>query len=120
VLSQYPLKHISTDPAKFHKILREIFQESGAAIIEREVARRLLDNVGNEMIVDGNSRRSWLATASSKGKESGRVSKKEKEVLRQFLVPDSLPKGRAGKEKPREAPIDLTVAQFAYAFKKGS
>jgi hypothetical protein len=120
VLSLYPLKQISTDPAMFHKVLREIFQESGAVIIEREVARRLLEEVGNEMTVEGNSRRSWLATANSKGKESGRVSQKEKEVLQQFLDPESFPKVHARKEKPGETPIDLTVEQFAYAFKKGS
>ena len=120
VLSLYPLKQISTDPAMFHKVLRDVFKESGAVIIEREVARRLLERVGNDMTVEGDSRRSWLATASSKGKESGRVSKKEKEALREFLELEPLPKGHARKEKPGATPIDLTVAQFAYAFKKGS
>jgi hypothetical protein len=120
VLSLYPLKQISTDPATFHKVLRDVFQESGAVIIEREVARRLLENVGNDLNVEGDSRRSWLATASSRGKESGRVSKKEKEVLRQFLELESLPKSHARKEKPGTTQTDLTVAQFAYAFKKGS
>jgi hypothetical protein len=120
VLSLYPLKQISTDPARFHKILREVFQESGAVIIEREVARRLLESVGNEMTAEGSSRRSWLATASSKGRDSGRVSKKEKEVLRQFLEPESFPTGHAKTLKPGATQIDLTVAQFARAFKKGS
>jgi hypothetical protein len=120
VLSLYPLKQISTDPAMFHKVLRDVFKESGAVIIEREVARILLERVGDDMTVDGDSRRSRLATASSKGKESGRVSKKEKEVLREFLELQPLQKSHARKEKPGAAPIDLTVAQFAYAFKKGS
>jgi hypothetical protein len=104
----------------FHKVLRDVFQESGAVIIEREVARRLLESVGNDMTVEGDSRRSWLATASPRGNESSRVSKKEKEVLRQFLVLESLPKSHSRKEKPGATPIDLTVAQFAYAFKKGT
>jgi hypothetical protein len=120
VLSLYPLQQISTDPAMFHKVLRDVFQEPGAVIIEREVTRRLLDSVGNDMTVEGASRRSWLATATSGGKESGRVTKKEKAVLREFLELESLPKSHARKQKPGATPIDLTVAQFASAFKKGS
>jgi len=120
VLSLYPLKQISTDPATFHKVLRDVFQESGAVIIEREVARRLLESVGNGITVEGGSRRSWPATASSRGNDSGRVSRKEKELLRQFLEVESLPKSRPWKEKPGATQTDLTVAQFAFAFKKGS
>jgi hypothetical protein len=120
VLSLCPLKQVSIDPAVFHKVLRDVFKESGAVIIEREVARRLLQSVGDDVTVEGDSRRSWLATARSGGKESGRGSKKENDVLRQFPEPESLPKGHARKEKPVATPIDLTVAQFAYAFKKGS
>jgi hypothetical protein len=104
----------------FHKVLRDVFQEPGAVIIEREVARRLLESVGNDKTVEGAYRRSWLAAASSNGKESGRVSKKEKEMLRGFLELESTPKGHARKERPGATPIDLTVAQFASAFKKGS
>ncbi len=119
VLSLYPLKRISTDPAMFHEILSEVFQESGAALIEREVAGRLLQNVGNGMDVRGASRRSWLAAASG-GREFGRASKREKEVLRQFLALESLADGHARKARPEEARIDLTAARFAFAFKKGS
>jgi hypothetical protein len=120
VLSLYPLKQISTDHAMFHNILREVFQETGAIIIEREVARRLLESVGNEMAAEGSSRRPWLATAGSKGRERGPSSKKEREVLRQFLELEPFSKGHARNAKPGETPIDLTVAQFAQAFKKGS
>jgi len=120
VLSLYPLKHISTDPAMFHKILRDVFKESGAALIEREVAERLLQNVGNGTEVRGASRRSWLTPAGSGGKESDRVSKKEKEVLRQFLALEPLTQGRTRMVRSEVTQIDLTADRFAYAFKKGS
>jgi len=119
VLSLYPLRRISADPAMFHEILSGVFQETGAALIEREVAGRLLQNVGNGMDVGGASRLSWL-TAASRRKESDRVSKREKEVLRQFLAPESLTEGRARKARPEVTQIDLTAARFAFAFKKGS
>ena len=48
VLSLSPLKHISTDPMLFHKILRDVFMESGAVVIEREVAKALLANIESE------------------------------------------------------------------------
>jgi hypothetical protein len=120
VISLYPLKQISTDPVLFHKVLRDVFKMGGAEIIEREVARRLSQAVGTAMTVDGDSRRSWLAMAPSRRNESGRVSEKGNDVLQQFLEPESLPRGRAARGKPGETPIDLTVAQFAHAFKKGS
>lgn len=119
VLSQYPLDRISKDPAVFHKVLKDIFMETGAAIIEREVARRLLENVGNELEATGRSGHRWLATASSNGKGAVRVSKKEKEVLRQFLAPESLPEGRPTRGGLEETPIELTATRFAHAFKKG-
>jgi hypothetical protein len=120
VLSLHPLKQISTDPVLFHKVLRDVFKMGGAEVIEREVARRLLQSVGNEITVEGESRLSRLATAPSGRKESARVTKKESDLLQQFLELESLPKSHARKEKPGATPIDLTVAQFAYAFKKGS
>ncbi|HVC26815.1 MAG TPA: hypothetical protein VND40_01515 [Nitrososphaerales archaeon] len=119
VISQYPLNRISTDPAMFHKIMKDIFMESGAAIIEREVARRLLEGVGDERRARGRSHHSWLAAASN-GKASGRVSKKEKEVLRQFLALESLSEGHPAKAKAEAPPMDLTATTFAYAFKKGT
>jgi len=119
VLSLLPQGRISTDPAMFHQILSKVFQESGTAIIEREVAGRLLANVGKAREVEGASRRSWF-TAASRGRESDRASKKEKEVLRQFLALESLAEGRAGKARPEMTQIDLTAARFAFAFKKGS
>jgi hypothetical protein len=119
VLSQYPLDSISADPMMFRNAMEDIFMESGAAIIEREVARRLLDAVGDEKGAGVRSRHSWL-TAASNQKAPGRASKKEKEVLRQFLALESLSKGHSAEGKGQSPQIDLTAATFAYAFKKGN
>jgi hypothetical protein len=119
VLNLYPLKRISTDPAMFHKILKDIFMESGAAIIEREVAARLLENVGNDIGTEEGSGRPWRATAGSTGKASGPVSKKDRQLLRQFLALESLPKSHIMRGMSEATPIELTAATFAFAFKKG-
>ncbi len=119
VLTQYPLERISADPIVFHEAMKDIFMESGAAIIEREVARRLLDSVGNGGKLGGRSHLSWLA-AASKGDVRGRVSKREKEVLRRFLALESLSTGRGPKGRGEAPTIDLTAATFAFAFKKGT
>jgi len=119
VLSLHPLRRISTDPLMFHAVLTEVFQESGAALIEREVAGRLLANVGDANYAGRGSLRSWL-TAASRGREPHRGSKKEKGVLTQFLALEALADGHAEKARPEEAQIDLTAARFAFAFKKGS
>ena len=119
VLSLYPIERISADPVALHEALKDIFMASGAAIIEREVARRLLEAVGNQANSDGGHRRSWLAAATSHEKSAGRVSRKEKEVLRQFLALESLARGGHMRGKPDEIPIEMTAANFAFAFKKG-
>jgi len=103
----------------FHSVLKDIFMESGAAIIEREVARRLLENVRKENHVEGRRPRSWFQLASSNRKASRPVSKKEKEVLRHFLAPAPPRRGHLAKERLEATAIDLTAASFAYAFKKG-
>src|ERR1700688_3678668 len=46
-LSNHPLDRLSADPVTLHDALKEIFMENGAAVIEREIARRLLDKVGS-------------------------------------------------------------------------
>jgi len=118
VLSLYPIERIATDPVALHEALKDIFMASGAAIIEREVARRLLEIVGNQANSEGRHRRSWLAAATSHEKSSGRVSKREKELLRQFLSLESLARGGHVKGKLEETPIEMTAANFAFAFKK--
>jgi hypothetical protein len=120
VLSKCPLGQISADPEAFHDFLEAIFMEQGALMIEREVAHRLLDALGSETKVEGSWRRSWLAIGTSHGKTSGRVSKDQKEVLRQFLALEALPMGHEKKGKAEALSIELTAASFAYAFRKGS
>lgn len=117
VLNLYPLKRISADPVVLHEALKDIFMGSGAAIIEREVARRLLENVGNAK-AEGRRRHSWLAAASNR-RSSGGVSKREKQVLRQFLALESLARG-GSRLKLGATPVELTAENFAYAFKKGT
>lgn len=119
VRNLYPLRRISDDPAVLHEALKDIFMASGASIIEREVARRFLEAAGNEMTAEGRPRFMWLAAAASKGKSPGHVSKREKEVLRQFLTLESLARGGRADGKPEPTPIEITVTNFAYAFKKG-
>ncbi|MDA4115553.1 MAG: hypothetical protein OK442_03225 [Thaumarchaeota archaeon] len=120
VLSLYPLGQISTDPVMLHKILRDVFNENGAAVIEREVATRLLANIGNETAPKAGHGGPWRAAPSPKGKASPQVSKREKDVLLKFLALKSLPRGGSGNSRLELSPIDLTAARFAHAFKKGS
>jgi hypothetical protein len=119
VLSLYPLERISSDPAALHEALKDIFMASGAAIIEREVSRRLLESVGNEANAGARHRRSWLASVASHEKSSGQVSRREKEVLRQFLALESPARGGHAEGEVGEITIEMTAANFAYAFKRG-
>jgi hypothetical protein len=127
VLSHYPLNRLSTDPEAFHEVLKGIFMENGAAIIEREIGRRLLDRMGTHMAGEGRIHRWWLATAALSTKGSGGASAREKNVLRQFVALSTRPKGHPSAAKLGEAggasgasSIDLTSMRFASAFKKGS
>jgi len=120
VLSLYPLKQISTDPVMLHKILRDVFNENGAMVIEQEVATRLLANVGSKTPSGAGNGVLRRAAPGSKGRASPQVSKREKDVLLRFLALESLPRGGTGNSRPELSPIDLTAARFAHAFKKGS
>jgi hypothetical protein len=119
VVTLYPLNRISSDPVALHEALKDIFMASGAEIIEREVARKLLETIGSGRDEESRHRRSWLAAAASNWKSSGNASKREKEVLRQFLALESLSRGGHAKARLEETPIEMTVANFARAFKKG-
>jgi hypothetical protein len=127
VLSLYPLDGPSIDPVGFHDVLKGIFMEEGAAILEQEIARRLLEKVGRKGGGGTRSRLSWMMPASSDANGSRTVSEKDKEVLRQFVASASFPKSyrmeaeldgiRSGK---RSSTIEQTSLRFASAFKKGS
>ncbi len=127
VLSHYPLNELSTDPIAFHDFLKGIFMENGSAIIEREIARRLLDGVANGRVGRGGLHLGWLAAATSTPKGPGRALAKEKKILRQFVALATLPRGHqtAANLVPiegtsRASSIELTSLRFADAFKKGS
>lgn len=122
VLSIHPLGTISSDPARFHQAMKEIFMERGAAIIEAEIARRLLQNARREQ---GRGRRSWFG--SQRRKPSRRVSADDKAVLRRFLTLAALNQGHLSGPALNDARLtgtvssfELTSLRFADAFKKGS
>jgi hypothetical protein len=119
VLSLYPLDRISGDPAVLHEALKDIFMASGAVIIEREIAKRLVERMGNQAEGEGPQSRSWLAGLAVHLRSPGGASKREKEVLRQFLALESLERGAHANGRLEETPIEMTAANFAYAFKKG-
>jgi hypothetical protein len=126
VLSLHPLSSISADPARFHEAMRDIFLDNGAAIIEREIARRLLLSAGRER-AKGRAHRSWLSATSFGSRSSARVSDREKRVLRKFVALASLPQGHRPETLTNQAwklgrasSIELTSSRFAAAFKKGS
>ncbi len=124
VLSHYPMARLSTEPEAFHEVLEGIFMENGAAIIEREIGRRLLDRMGADKAGEGRLHRWWLATAALSKKGPGQASAREKKVLRQFVALSTLPKSHSAGAKLGDASgttsIDLTSARFASAFKKVS
>ena len=127
VLSHHPLKRLSADPEALHEVLQKIFMDNGALIIEREVARRLLDKVGKERAGEGRLHRWWLPTAASGSKGPGRASASEKRVLRQFVALATLPQGHRRAVQPGATggisgatSIEFTSLRFADAFKKGS
>ena len=127
VVSDHPVDRLSKDPAILHETLTSIFKEDGALIIEREIARRLLDKAGSEERAASRFSRSWLASALSHRKSAGRVSQKDKELLRGFV---GLPFISADqfREEQTAAPswrgergsMELTALEFASAFRKGS
>jgi hypothetical protein len=124
VLSLHSLESLSSDSERFHRAITAIFLDSGAAILEREIARLLLENIGNEPDREGWWLRVWQMGGSSKGQASGRPSEKEKRILQQFLalasIPHDHPTDSEQVEERDDGSLEQTAAKFAYAFKKGS
>jgi len=98
VLSLHPLSVLSADPAGFHEFLKGIFKDDGAAIIEIEIASRLLEKVGNGRAREGSSLLSRLGAAFSR-KSSAGVPARENDALRQFLALESVRKSRRAEAK---------------------
>jgi hypothetical protein len=119
VLSLHPLDSLSSDPARFHEVLKGIFMSSGAAIIERETARRLVGHLGG-----GLPRQSWLASAAWNANPLRRASKREKKLIREFVELASEPEGYLmeldlkAPGRTRAGGVELTSLTFASAFKK--
>lgn len=115
VLSLHPLDSLASDPARFHEVLKGIFMSSGAAIIEREIARRLVSCLG-----EGFPRQRWLTNSNVLRRGSNR----EKELVRRFVALGAEPEGyRVDLElnaagRTRSSAIELTSLRFASAFKK--
>jgi len=99
VLNLHPLSVLSADPAGFHEFLKGIFKDDGAAIIEIEIANRLLEKVGNGRAREGSSFLSRLGAAFSRAKSSGGVPAREKDALRQFLALESVRNCRRAEAK---------------------
>lgn len=119
LLTYHPLHLLSTDPVAFHGVLKGIFMENGAAIIEREIARRLLDNMESGRQEAGRLRRLWLGKFASQWDARGKASSREKKVLSQFLALAAVPVGHPSSGGRDTASIEITSMNFASAFKKG-
>jgi hypothetical protein len=124
VLSLHPLSVLSADPAGFHEFLKGIFKDDGAAIIEIEIASRLLEKVGNGRAREGSSILSRLEAAFSR-KSSGGVPAREKDALRQFLALESVRESRRAEAKlgahrwtNKGRSFQLVGSLFAFANKK--
>jgi len=122
-LSQHPIETLSSDAAAFHAFLVSIFMENGAAILEREIARRMLDKARKEYRLP---RLSWRASITVGGDRSRRVTLEEMRSLRQFVALASLPRDHRSRPTPDLAgsegmttSIEYTSLAFADAFKKG-
>ena len=123
VLRQRPLQVLASDPTEFHEALTSIFKEAGAAIIEKEIARRLLDKAGTK---EDQLHRSWLSTVIIRAGAARRVSQAEKKALRQYVALADLPRAHGAEVSASRhgmgmaKSIELTSLAFADAFKKGS
>jgi hypothetical protein len=124
VLSLHPLSHLSADPVAFHGFLKGIFMDDGAAIIEIEIASRLLDKVGNSRGREGRSFLSWLGATFSRARSPGAGSARENDALRQFLALESVRKSRSSEDKlgahcwtNRGRSLELTVSRFPFPLK---
>lgn len=113
-----PLDRLASDPMAFHEVLKGIFMQSGAVVIEREVARRLLDRVAKARPVSGRVHRWWLTGAISSAGGAGRTSAGERRVLEQYAALAALPAGHSSQVAGGTASIEITSTRFASAFKK--
>lgn len=122
VLALYPLEDLSKDPGEFHLAMASIFKPRGAAMIEQEIARRLLDLAGDQRMGAGRKGHRWLSSLRTGERRSGTISASDMKTLRRFAALASLPEGdeEGGPALPasRRQP-GVRYARFAAAFKTG-
>jgi hypothetical protein len=124
VLRMHPLPSLSSNPAEFHEAMVDIFKEGGAQIIEREIARRLLQKTAMQ---EGREQphHHWFTITALGGSSRGKVSSSERRVLKRFVALASLPNDHRVESAssspfivPASNSIELTSLRFAAAFKK--
>ena len=127
VLTTHSLAELSENHLRLHEALSDIFMENGATLIEREIAKRLLDKVGSARDGARRSNSSWLTAARSSASAEGRATARERKVLREFMALALLPRDHQASAEPdathgriQARSIELTSVRFASAFKKGS
>jgi len=123
VRSLFPKGKLPTDPSAFDSVLESVFMADGAIIIEREIAKRLLEKAGADYR-GGRTFRSWLAVLSSHSSHSKGVTAGEKKKLRRFAAMAAVPSSHSETTplgaKKGPASLEVTSLRFADAFQKGS
>lgn len=106
VAKLHPIDLAAADPRKLHEILVSVFAEKGAVVIEREIARRLLDRLAGEE-PDSKPIHEKLTT-------EGQIQR-QVETLRRFAEVAGLP-GSKGRARSRMTDLGSTAVSFADAF----
>jgi len=102
----FPLDLAAADPRKLHEVLVSVFKEKGAVVIEREVAKRLLDRLAGEEPMHDTGH----AVKTIDGEVQQQI-----EILRRFAEVAGLP-GARGRARGKTADLGLTAVSFADAF----
>jgi hypothetical protein len=103
----HPLDLSAADPRKLHELLVSVFKEKGAVMIEREIARRLLDRLASE---EGKS-----ANPRPEEQSVDREIQHQVEVLRRFAEVAGLP-GAKIRARGKTPDLGSTAVSFADAF----
>lgn len=106
VAKLHPIDLAAADPRKLHEILVSVFAEKGAVVIEREIARCLLDRLAGEQPEP----ESMHEKVTAEGQIQRQV-----ETLRRFAELAGLP-GSKGRARSRTSDLGSTAVSFADAF----
>jgi hypothetical protein len=102
----HPLDLAAADPRKLHELLVSVFKEKGAVVIEREIAKRLLDRLAGD---------EPKPNAGHQEKTVDGEIREQVETLRRFAEVAGLP-GAKGRARGRTADLGSTAVSFADAF----